>query len=50
MIAIALACQPCLTIADEPTTTLDVTVQTARPPLTEFAPQHWKACFNDARA
>jgi oligopeptide transport system ATP-binding protein len=23
---------------------------TARPPLIEFAPQHWKACFNDARA
>ncbi len=24
--------------------------RTARPPLIEFAPQHWKACFNDARA
>jgi oligopeptide transport system ATP-binding protein len=23
--------------------------RTARPPLVEFEPQHWKACFNDAR-
>jgi oligopeptide transport system ATP-binding protein len=37
------AFSPRCRIASEP-------CRTARPPLTELAPQHWKACFNDARA
>ena len=47
MIAMALACQPKLLIADEPTTALDVTIQAQIIELLEDLKRIWYGCVND---